>query len=124
MVEITGTFPAGKVGTTAENLLAAADGENEEWSLLYPEAAKTARAEGFEEIAKTFEEVAKVEAAHEKRYRKLLDDVKNGTMFKKPVETVWKCRNCGYHYEGQEAPDACPACKHGKKFFEVLAENY
>lgn len=124
MVEISGTFPAGKIGTTAENLLASANGEKEEWSILYPEAAKTAREEGFEDIAKTFEEVAKVEAAHEKRYRKLLADVQNGTMFKKETKTTWHCRNCGYVYEGTEAPDACPACKHPKAYFEVLVENY
>lgn len=124
MVEISGTFPAGKIGTTAENLLASADGEHEEWSILYPEAAKTARAEGFEEIAKAFEEISKVESAHENRYRKLLENVKAGKVFKKGSKTVWKCRNCGYHYEGADAPDACPACKHGKKFFEVFTENY
>ncbi len=124
MVEITGTFPAGKIGTTAENLLASANGEHEEWSLLYPDAAKIARSEGFEDIAKTYEEVAKVEAAHENRYRKLLEDVQNGKVFKKDKAVSWKCRNCGYVHNGQEAPEACPACKHAKKFFEVLAENY
>lgn len=124
MVEITAMYPAGKIGTTAENLQAAADGEREEWSVLYPEAAQTARAEGFEDVAKAFDEISKVESAHEARYRKLLENVKTGKAFKKQSKIVWKCRNCGYHYEGAEAPDACPACKHGKKFFEVFVENY
>jgi rubrerythrin len=124
MLEISGTFPAGKIGTTAENLLASANGEHEEWSLLYPEAAKTALAEGFAEVAKAFEEISKVEAAHESRYRKLLENIEKGKVFKKDKPVKWKCRNCGYEHTSAEAPEACPACKHAKKFFEVYAENY
>jgi rubrerythrin len=122
--EITATFPAGKIGTTAENLLASANGEKEEWSILYPEAAKTALAEGFEDVAKLFEAISKVEAAHEKRYRKLLVDVQNKQVFKKAAPVLWKCRNCGHIHEGHEAPAACPACKHPQSYFEVLSENY
>ncbi|OGI11190.1 MAG: rubrerythrin [Candidatus Margulisbacteria bacterium GWF2_35_9] len=124
MLEITAMYPAGIIGSTLDNLKAAAGGEHEEWTILYPEAAKIARKEGFEEVAIAFEEIAKVEKAHENRYKKLAANIENKTVYKKSKSTVWKCRNCGYHYEGSEAPDSCPACNHGKKFFEVLAENY
>jgi rubrerythrin len=124
MVEITATYPAGMIRTTKENLKAAADGEHEEWGLLYPNAAKTARQEGFEEIAVQFEEIAKVEAEHEKRYRKLLENIEKGQVFKKDKEVAWHCRNCGYVVKGNTAPDKCPACQHPQAYYEVLAENY
>ena len=123
-VEINASYPAGKIGTTAENLLAAAEGEKMEWGKLYPDFEKIARKEGFNEIANTFKEIAEVEEQHEKRYRKLLDNVKNGKVFKKDKVVRWRCRNCGYIHEGPEAPKMCPACKHPQSFYEVIAENY
>jgi len=123
-VEITAKYPAGKIGTTEENLLAAAEGEKEEWGTLYPEFEKIAEKEGFKEIATSFKEIAEVEEQHEKRYRKLLENVKNKSVFKKPKTVKWKCRNCGYIHEGPEAPAVCPACKHKQEYYEVLAENY
>jgi rubrerythrin len=123
-VEITATYPAGKIGITAENLLAAANGEKEEWSELYPDFEKTARKEGFNEIADSFKEISEVEEKHEKRYRKLLNNVKNKKVFKKDKIVKWKCRNCGYVHEGKDAPDTCPACKHPQAYYEVLEENY
>jgi len=123
-LEITAAYPAGKIGTTAENLLAAAEGEKEEWGKLYPEFEKTAREEGFKEVADSFKEIAEVEEQHEKRYRKLLSNVKNGTVFKKDKVVKWKCRNCGYVHEGKEAPEQCPACKHPQAYYEVKEENY
>jgi len=124
MVEIKAMYPAGVIATTADNLKAAANGEHEEWSVLYPEAARVAREEGFPEIAATFEHVAKVEAAHEQRYRKLLANVEQGQVFKKGAEVKWKCRNCGFIFTGAEAPTACPACRHPQKYFELQGENY
>ncbi|GBR74378.1 rubrerythrin [Candidatus Termititenax aidoneus] len=123
-VEITAAFPAGRIGNTAENLEAAASGEKEEWSEMYPAFAQTAKAEGFAEIAETFEKIALVEKEHETRYRKLLDNVKSGSVFKKTKPVRWVCRNCGYVHEGAEAPDTCPACQHPQKYFELKAENY
>lgn len=124
MVEFTASFPAGRIGTTAENLKAAAEGENEEWTKLYPGAADVADAEGFKAVAEAFRHIAKVEVQHEKRYRKLLENVEKGKVFKKDKPTAWKCRNCGHIHEGLEAPDLCPACLHQKAHFEVSAENY
>jgi len=124
MVEITATYPAGKIGKTEENLLAAANGEKEEWGALYPEFEKVARAEGFKEIADSFKEIGEVEEKHEARYRKLLENVKNKKVFKKDKVVKWKCRNCGYVHEGKEAPESCPACKHPQSYYEVLDENY
>ena len=123
-LEIQATYPAGKIGTTAENLLAAAMGENEEHTLLYPEAAKIADEEGFPEIALLFRNVAKVEAHHEARYRALLKNVEDGKVFKKDQKVTWKCRNCGFIYEGEEAPKICPACDHPQAHFEVLNDNF
>lgn len=123
-VEITADYPAGKIGNTAKNLLAAAEGEKMEWGTLYPEFEKIAKEEGFQEIAESFEEIAEVEEQHEKRYRKLLENVKNGTVFKRDKEVKWKCRNCGYVHLGKEAPVTCPACKHPQSYYELLAENY
>jgi len=123
-VEITATYPAGKVGTTMENLEAAAEGELEEHSILYPEFAKVAEEEGFPEIAAAFRLVAKAEVEHEIRYRKLLDNVKNDKVFKKDEPVKWKCRYCGYVHEGTSAPSKCPLCQYEQGFFEVKAENY
>ena len=123
-VEITATYPAGRTGTTEENLLAAADGEREEWSDIYKSFEATAKEEGFEDIATSFKEIAEVEEQHEKRYRKLLENVKNKSVFKKSEKVIWKCRNCGYVHEGEEAPQLCPACKHKQEYYEILAENY
>jgi rubrerythrin len=123
-VEITASYPAGKICDTATNLEEAANGEKMEWSKLYLDAANTARQEGFEEIAKSYKEIGEVEEKHEKRYRKLLADVKEGKVFRKDAVVKWHCRNCGYVHEGQEAPQSCPACKHPQAYYEVLAENY
>ncbi|MBU1127604.1 MAG: rubrerythrin family protein [Candidatus Omnitrophica bacterium] len=123
-VEITVAYPAGVIGTTVENLEAAANGEHEEWDVLYPAAAKIADEEGFPKIAEQFRSIAEVEKAHEKRYRKLSKNIKNGTVFKKDSSIKWKCRNCGYIHEGNEAPAECPACAHPQAYFEVFCENY
>ena len=123
-VEITASYPAGVIGDTDANLKAAADGENLEWTKLYKEAEDTARQEGFEEIADLFKEIAEVEEEHEKRYRKLFKNIKEGTVFKKDKVVKWKCRNCGYVHEGQEAPEVCPACAHPQAYYELLCESY
>ena len=123
-VEITATYPAGKIGTTLENLKAAADGENEEWTELYPEFARIAEEEGFKDVANAFKMIARVEEAHEKRYRKLYENLESGKVFKRDDKIVWKCRNCGYLHEGTSAPKTCPACLHPQSYFEILAENY
>jgi len=124
-VQITATYPAGAIGDTASNLEAAANGEKLEWTVLYVDAAKIAKEEGFDDIATIFTEIAEVEEQHEKRYRKLLENVKSGKVFKKDSSAVkWRCRNCGYVHEGAEAPKACPACAHPQAYYEVLAENY
>ena len=124
MVEITASYPAGKIGTTAENLAAAADGENEEWVDLYPEFANIAEEEGFKEIAVVFRMVAKVEAEHERRYRKLLANVVEGKVLEKDEPILWQCRNCGYVHEGKTAPGKCPACAHPQAYFEPMKQNY
>jgi len=123
-VEITAAYPAGVIGDTAENLAAAAAGENLEWRKLYKEAEATAREEGFEEIAVLFKEISEVEEEHEKRYRKLLKNLKEGKVFKKDTVAKWKCRNCGYVHEGKDAPKDCPACAHPQSYYELLCENY
>jgi len=123
-VEIHAAFPAGVIGSTAVNLKAAADGENHEWGSMYPEFAKIARDDGFETVAMTFEAIAVAEKQHEKRFRGLLANVEAGTVFKKNKKVGWRCRNCGYVHEGEEAPQACPACAHPQAYFEVLAENW
>jgi len=122
--EITAAYPAGVIGSTAENLIAAAEGEKHEWGTLYPGFADVAEQEGFVEAAKTFRMVAKVEAYHERRYRKLLANVEQGTVFKKSTVVWWKCRNCGYVFEGSEVPEKCPVCAHARSYFELWAENY
>jgi len=123
-LEIQASYPAGKIGNTQENLLAAANGEKMEWSAIYPDFEKIAKKEGFESIAKAFKEIGEVEEQHEKRYRKLLENVKNKKVFRKDKVVKWKCRNCGYVHEGKDAPDTCPACSHPQAFYEVLEENY
>ena len=123
-VEIQAAFPAGVIGSTAENLKAAAGGEHYEWENMYPEFAGIAREEGFEKIAKAFAAIAVAEKQHEKRYLGLLANVENGTVFKKDRKVVWRCRNCGYLHEGEEAPDECLACAHPQAHFELLAENW
>jgi len=124
MVEITASYPAGKIGTTSENLLEAAEGERAEWGKIYPEFERIARKEGFADVAESFKQIAEVEEKHEKRYRKLLEDIKNNSVFKKDKVVKWKCRNCGYVHEGKEAPKLCPACKHPQAYYELLSENY
>jgi len=123
-LSITASYPAGIIGDTKANLLAAAAGEKLEWSVLYAEAEKTARKEGFEDVATSFKEIAEVEEFHEKRYRKLAANVANGEVFKKKAVVKWHCTNCGYVHEGTEAPKECPACKHPQSYYELLAENY
>ena len=123
-VEITAMYPAGKIGTTAENLLAAADGEKEEWSILYPDFAQIAEDEGFKAVATSFREIAEVESWHERRYRKLLENVENRQVFARETLVRWKCRNCGYVHEGPYAPDICPACKHPQSYYELYVEAY
>jgi rubrerythrin len=123
-VEIVAAYPAGVIGNTADNLKAAADGENMEWTTLYQNFAEVAKKEGFQEISETFSKVAQVEKHHEGRYRSLLKNVKEGKVFKKDVVVKWHCRNCGNIIEGKEAPDQCPVCKHPRAYYEVLAENY
>ncbi|MFH1868463.1 MAG: rubrerythrin [Candidatus Omnitrophota bacterium] len=123
-LQIQAAYPAGVIGDTAQNLEASAAGEHLEWTKLYKEAEETARKEGFEDIAAQFKEIAEVEEEHEKRYRKLLKNVKEGKVFKKDTTVKWKCRNCGYVHEGNEAPEECPACAHPKAYYELLCENY
>ncbi|MEF8879796.1 MAG: rubrerythrin family protein [Candidatus Thermoplasmatota archaeon] len=122
--EITAEYPAGKLGNTEENLLAAAEGEKLEWGTLYPDFAETAEEEGFSEVARSFREIAKVESYHERRYRKLLENVKENKVFKRDKVVKWKCRNCGYVHEGKEPPKTCPACKHPQSYYELWVENY
>jgi rubrerythrin len=123
-VEITASYPAGMIKDIKTNLEEAAAGENLEWTTLYSDFAKIAKDEGFTEIARSFEQVAKVEKFHESRYRKLINNIVNGEVFKKKAPIKWHCINCGYVFEGPEAPKECPACKHPQGFYEVLAENY
>jgi rubrerythrin len=123
-VEISAVYPAGIIGTTSENILAAANGENEEWTDLYPHFAEIAKQEGFTKIAVAFNMIAKVEAEHEKRYRKLLQNIKDESIFKKDKKVKWKCRNCGYIYESEKALDNCPACLHDISHMELNSENY
>ncbi len=123
-VEINGAFPAGVVGSTLDNLRESAAGENHEHTVMYPEFAATARQEGFGEIAAIFEAIAVAEKQHEKRYLDLMNNIKEGKVFKREQPVVWRCRNCGYLHEGTEAPEECPACAHPQAHFELLGENY
>ncbi|MEA1896133.1 MAG: rubrerythrin family protein [Bacteroidota bacterium] len=124
VVEITASYPAGIIATTMENLKASAEGENEEWTELYPEFAKIADEEGFAEVAVAFRKIAEVEKAHEERYLKLYNNLDQGKVFEREGKLVWKCRNCGYLHEGEKAPDLCPACLHPKAYFEIKEVNY
>jgi len=124
MTEITASYPAGVIGTTKENLKAAAEGENEEWTKLYPVFAETAQEEGFPEISVAFKAIAKVEAEHERRYLKLLQNLSEDKVFMKDGKVWWKCLNCGYVYEAEKALDSCPACLHPKAFMQLREENY
>lgn len=124
MVEITATYPAGKIGNSMENLKASAEGENEEWTELYPEFAKVAKEEGFKEIAVAFKMIAKVEKAHEERFTKLYNNLNDGLVFEREGTIVWKCRNCGFIHEGKKAPKTCPACLHPQSYFEIKEINY
>ena len=123
-LEITAMFPAGKMGTTQENLLAAAMGENEEHAELYPMFAEMALKEGFSEIAAAWNAISVAEKQHEKRFRDLLANIENGSVFKRDKPVVWRCRNCGYLHVGEEALELCPACIHPKAHFEILGENW
>ena len=118
------TYPAGMIKDTKSNLEAAAAGENLEWTTIYADFSKTARDEGFPEISRSFEQIAKVEKFHESRYRKLANNVAAGEVFKKKSAVKWHCTNCGYVFEGTEAPKECLACKHPQAFYELLADNY
>jgi rubrerythrin len=122
--EITASYPAGKIGTTAENLLAAAEGEHMEWGTLYPHFGETAAAEGFADVADSYAHIAEVERWHEDRYRKLLDNVATDQVLKRAEPKLWHCRNCGYISEGPEAPAVCPACKHPQSFYEIYPANF
>lgn len=124
MVEITASYPAGVIGTTLQNLQAAAAGENEEWSLDYPKFADIADEEGFPEIALMYRNIAVAEKGHEERYLAFVKNIENATVFAKEGEVVWQCRNCGFIYTGKEAPELCPACLHPQAYFEVKKENW
>ncbi len=123
-VEVTETFPAGGIGTTLENLRAAAAGEEHEWTSMYPEFALVAREEGFEQVAMAFEAISIAEKQHGKRYTDLADNLEAGRVFKRNGKVVWRCRNCGYLHEAEAAPDLCPACLHPQAHFELLGENW
>jgi rubrerythrin len=122
--EIIATYPSGTIGSTLENLKASATGENHEWNVLYPDAAEVAENEGFLDIARVFRQIAKVEADHEKRYRKLLSRLESNTVFYREETTMWKCRNCGYVHNDKKAPQICPVCSHPIAFFEIWSDNY
>jgi rubrerythrin len=124
MLEITASYPAGVIGNTKQNLLAAANGENEEWTKLYKEAGDIAKQEGFSDIAETYYKISEVEKHHEARYRKLLENLEKGLVFKKSSKVEWKCRNCGYIHSGDSAPKQCPACLHPTDYFELLCDNF
>jgi len=123
-VEITGSFPAGVIGDTKANLKAAAAGEHYEWTEMYPEFAKIAEEEGFVEIADVFKSIAEAEKAHEARYLTFLKNIEEGKVFKRDEVVKWRCRNCGYIHEGNEAPKECPACAHPQSYYELLCESY
>lgn len=123
-IEITASYPVSFHQETLKNLLAAAEGENEEWTELYPQFADIAEKEGYPEVALVYRRISEVEKRHEARYKKLAENIQNGTVFKKEEGTLWKCINCGYIYESAEAPAACPACAHPQSYFEVFVENY
>ena len=123
-VEITASYPAGIIGSTIDNLKASAAGENAEHTKIYPEFARIAEEEGFLQVAKAFEAIAKVEVQHEKRYRALIGNLEAGRVFKREQPAKWKCLKCGYVHEGLEAPEVCPGCLHPRPYFALLSENY
>ena len=123
-VEITAGYPAGVIGNTSQNLQAAAEGEKMEWGSIYPDFTETAEKEGFPMVAHSFKKIAEVEAYHEKRFRKLLENINKKQVFKKDKVVKWKCRNCGYVHEGKEAPEVCPACQHPQSYYEIWTESY
>jgi len=123
-VEITAVYPAGKIGTTLENLKVSAEGENEEWTKLYPRFAEIAQKEGFDDIATAFRMIAKAEKAHEERYKKLYNNLKTRKVFRSEENVIWKCRNCGYLHEGSFAIEECPACLHPQSYFQIKESNY
>ena len=123
-LEITAAFPAGVIGSTVANLMASAEGENYEQTTMYPEFAKTAREEGFDDIADIFLAIAVAEKQHEKRFKDLAANIEAGRVFKRDDSVVWRCQNCGYLHEGTEPPEVCPACAHAKAHFELLGENW
>jgi len=123
-MQITGAFPAGMVGSTLDNLIAAAAGERHEHTEMYPGFAKIASDEGFDAIAQVWQAIAVAEKQHEKRYRELAANIEAGVVFKRPEAVVWRCRNCGYLHNAQEAPEVCPACAHPRAHFELLGENW
>ncbi|MFA6895495.1 MAG: rubrerythrin family protein [Bacteroidales bacterium] len=124
VVEITASFPAGVIGTTTENLKAAAAGEKEEWTELYPKFAKIAEEEGFKEIANTFRQISVAESEHEARYSKLINRIVAGKVFEREEAILWQCRNCGFVFKGKKAPEKCPACDHAQAYFEEKRTNY
>lgn len=124
VTEITASYPAGIIGSTVENLKAAAEGENEEWTELYPEFSRIAKEEGFPEVSVAFKMIAKVEAEHEKRYLKLLQNISEDQVFMKDGKVWWKCLNCGYVYESAKALETCPACLHPKSYMQLMEDNY
>ncbi|MBC8146813.1 MAG: rubrerythrin family protein [Bacteroidetes bacterium] len=123
-LEITATYPAGKIGTTLENLKESAEGENEEWTELYPDFARVAKEEGFDEISAAYKMIAKAEKAHEERFRILYDNIEAGKVFERNNKVIWKCINCGYIHEAEKAPQLCPACLHPQSYFQVKETNY
>ncbi|MCX6645579.1 MAG: rubrerythrin family protein [bacterium] len=123
-VEITASYPAGKISSTVENLKESAGGEHYEWETMYPGFAKVAREEGFDQVAETMLAIARAEKQHEKQYLDFIANIENSMVFSKSEKVTWRCRNCGYVVEGEEAPDNCPACAHPQAYFEVLAENW
>ena len=123
-LEITTSFPAGVIGSTFDNLLSAAQGEEYEWSVMYPAFAKIAKEEGFDDIVKTFESIIIAEKQHDRRYKALAKNIEEGRVFKRNDTVTWRCRNCGYLHEAKQAPSVCPACKHPQAYFELLGENY
>jgi rubrerythrin len=123
-LEITSSFSAGVIGTTFDNLLSAAQGEEYEWSVMYPAFAKMAKEEGFDDIAQTFESIIIAEKQHDRRYKALAKNIEEGRVFKRNDTVTWRCRNCGYLHEAKQAPSVCPACKHPQAYFELLGENY
>jgi len=123
-VEVAAAFPAGAIASTEENLKAAAGGENHEWTTMYPGFAKVAREEGFDAVAAVFDAISVAEKQHEKRYNDVRANIESGKVFKKDKKVVWRCINCGYLFEGEEAPMSCPACAHPQAYFELLGENW